>query len=158
MEKLDFIHHLANLDLQPGATFEEIKRAYKDLVQVWHPDRFGHNSRLREKATERLQTINESYRFLESNKHYLSQFEKNHPTSEGANTFTKSTDSTQSSATVQSDSVSNNDKLNNFWWVGFLIGALFGHHITDTGWGALIFGIAGGIIGLVILSSRSKNK
>ena len=38
------------LDLRPGATLEEAKLAYKDIVNVWHPDRFSNNPRLRKKA------------------------------------------------------------------------------------------------------------
>lgn len=30
------------LELEPGASPEEVKRAYRDLVKVWHPDRFSH--------------------------------------------------------------------------------------------------------------------
>jgi hypothetical protein len=50
------------LDLAPGASVEEIKAAYVDLVKVWHPDRFhGESSRLRERAEQKLKQINEAY-------------------------------------------------------------------------------------------------
>jgi curved DNA-binding protein CbpA len=32
------------LELEPGATSEEIKAAYLDMVKVWHPDRYQHES------------------------------------------------------------------------------------------------------------------
>jgi hypothetical protein len=35
-------------------------------VKVWHPDRFGSDARLRGKAEEKLQQINEAYRVLQS--------------------------------------------------------------------------------------------
>jgi hypothetical protein len=38
------------LGLEQGATPDEIKQAYRDLVKVWHPDRFGSDVRLRSKA------------------------------------------------------------------------------------------------------------
>ena len=57
---------LAELELGEYATPREIKAAYRDLVKVWHPDRFGDDSRLRQRAEERLQRINEAYRRLES--------------------------------------------------------------------------------------------
>ena len=55
------------LALRPGATPSEIKEAYRDLVKVWHPDRFGNDVRLRQKAERQLKLINEAYRILQSN-------------------------------------------------------------------------------------------
>ena len=50
------------LELQPGATPDEVKRAYRDLAKVWHPDRFKEDSpRLKSKAAEKLTEINEAY-------------------------------------------------------------------------------------------------
>lgn len=50
----------------PGASQEEIKKTYRDLAQVWHPDRFAHNPRLQKKAQDNLQRINEAYETLRS--------------------------------------------------------------------------------------------
>jgi len=52
------------LGLAPGATPDEVKTAYRDLAQVWHPDRFPDNERLREKAVRNQQLINEAYAVL----------------------------------------------------------------------------------------------
>lgn len=57
---------LEALGLGPDATAAEIKEAYRDLVKVWHPDRFGTDLRLRRKAEEKLQQINLAYRVLQS--------------------------------------------------------------------------------------------
>ena len=54
------------LELEPGVPFEKVKVAYKDLVAIWHPDRFAHNSRLQEKAQEKLKEINAAYEFLKT--------------------------------------------------------------------------------------------
>jgi hypothetical protein len=54
------------LALRPGATPVEIKEAYRDLVKVWHPDRFGSDPRLRQKAEDKLRQINDAYRVLQS--------------------------------------------------------------------------------------------
>jgi hypothetical protein len=53
------------LDLEPGCTIDDLKTAYKDMVQVWHPDRFTHNLRLSEKAEAKLKRINFAYENLE---------------------------------------------------------------------------------------------
>ena len=34
---------LETLDLGPNATLQEIKQSYRDLVKVWHPDRYQGN-------------------------------------------------------------------------------------------------------------------
>jgi hypothetical protein len=49
------------LEIEPGTSPEEIKRAYRDLAFVWHPDRFAHNDRLQQKAQQRLTEINQAY-------------------------------------------------------------------------------------------------
>ena len=54
------------LGLAPGATVEELKAAHRDLVKVWHPDRFAHDPRLQQKAQEKLKELNEAYEFLTS--------------------------------------------------------------------------------------------
>ncbi|MCD6305207.1 MAG: J domain-containing protein [Deltaproteobacteria bacterium] len=52
------------LDLKPGASADEVKQAYKDLVNIWHPDRVSHNARLKQKAEEKLKQINGAYEAL----------------------------------------------------------------------------------------------
>lgn len=52
------------LEVAPDATDAELRQAYRDLVNVWHPDRFSHNPRLRRKAEEKLKEINAAYRHL----------------------------------------------------------------------------------------------
>jgi hypothetical protein len=50
------------LELEPQATLEEVKAAYKDLVKVWHPDRYQHESeRLKRKAEEQLKQLTWAY-------------------------------------------------------------------------------------------------
>ena len=59
------------LELESASTIQEAKRAYKDLVRVWHPDRFANNPRLKKKAGQKLREINLAYKYvrdyLESN-------------------------------------------------------------------------------------------
>ena len=49
------------LDLPPDATQEEVKRAYRELAKVWHPDRFTGDPKLQQKAQEKLKQINSAY-------------------------------------------------------------------------------------------------
>jgi|HubBroStandDraft_4_1064222.scaffolds.fasta_scaffold53705_3 hypothetical protein len=49
------------LGVAPYASWEEIRQAHKDLVRVWHPDRFQSDPEMRQKAQLQLQKINEAY-------------------------------------------------------------------------------------------------
>jgi hypothetical protein len=53
------------LGVPATATPEEIRQAYRDLVQIWHPDRIQ-NERLKAKAQEQLRKINQAYSVLET--------------------------------------------------------------------------------------------
>lgn len=59
----------AVLGLAPGASAQELKAAYRDLAKVWHPDRFGHDPRLQQKAQEKLKEINDAYQQLLAGRH-----------------------------------------------------------------------------------------
>ena len=52
------------LELLPSATSADIKKAWHELIQVWHPDRFNHSSNLYRKAELRTQMINQAYQAL----------------------------------------------------------------------------------------------
>jgi curved DNA-binding protein CbpA len=54
------------LELEREATMDEAKQAYKDLVNIWHPDRFSSNPRLKQKAEEKLKEVNEAYDTVKS--------------------------------------------------------------------------------------------
>lgn len=58
--------HYQLLEIEPGASQDDIRQAYKDLVKVWHPDRFGSDPRLQQKAEAKLKQINAAYEFLKS--------------------------------------------------------------------------------------------
>jgi hypothetical protein len=49
------------LGLPATAPPEAVKDAYRDLVKVWHPDRFAGDARLQAKATDRMRELNEAY-------------------------------------------------------------------------------------------------
>jgi curved DNA-binding protein CbpA len=57
---------LKDLELEPGATSEEIKQAFHTLAKVWHPDRFPKHKQIIAKAEEKQKTINAAYSFLKN--------------------------------------------------------------------------------------------
>ena len=52
------------LEILPAATENEIKKAWHEQLQVWHPDRFHHSPTLHEKAEARTRLINQAYQIL----------------------------------------------------------------------------------------------
>jgi len=53
------------LHLDEGCSRDQLRRAYLDMVKVWHPDRFQTDSKLRAKAERTLQRINDAYALLQ---------------------------------------------------------------------------------------------
>ncbi len=55
---------LETLELESVTSPDELKQAYRDMVQIWHPDRFPGNPRLQRIADAKLKEINEAYNNL----------------------------------------------------------------------------------------------
>jgi curved DNA-binding protein CbpA len=64
--KMDIQRCFEILEIKSDASPEEAKRAYKDIVSVWHPDRFSNNPRLEQKAGEKLKEVNAAYEKVKS--------------------------------------------------------------------------------------------
>lgn len=56
------------LELKPDASPEAVKEAYRELVKVWHPDRFSGDKKLERRALEKLKCINLAYERIKDRK------------------------------------------------------------------------------------------
>lgn len=63
-ERLTRATALALLGVGEAASTEEIRASYRDLVKVWHPDRFGGDWALQLKAEEQLKHLNAALEFF----------------------------------------------------------------------------------------------
>lgn len=54
------------LGLEDDATAEDIKVAYRETVQILHPDKFAGNEKLQNRATEQFKRLQEAYELLSS--------------------------------------------------------------------------------------------
>lgn len=53
------------LDLSPFATSQQIRRAHRELVQIYHPDRmYSLSTQVRRRAEDKLKIINKAYSVL----------------------------------------------------------------------------------------------
>ena len=50
-------HYCQVLAVVPPVTPQRLKRAYRNAVKIWHPDRFAYNSELQNTAQEKLEEI-----------------------------------------------------------------------------------------------------
>jgi hypothetical protein len=64
MESVKDCLHL--FGLRPGASWDEVNAAYRDLVRVWHPDRFHSDERLLKKANDQTAILNLAMQKLRS--------------------------------------------------------------------------------------------
>jgi hypothetical protein len=79
------------LGVEPDTSWEVIQQAYKDLVRVWHPDRFQSDPQLQDRAGRQLQTINAAY-FELKNSHIFRELRTEtapQPKPPGAHRFTR---------------------------------------------------------------------
>ena len=58
------LQHFKALELSENVSWEEVRAAYKDLVRVWHPDRFQGDAELKARAEKKTREINLSYQEL----------------------------------------------------------------------------------------------
>lgn len=58
------INYYTLLELLPTASETDIKKAWHEQIQVWHPDRFNHSPTLHRKAEARTQLLNQAYQTL----------------------------------------------------------------------------------------------
>lgn len=59
---------LRTLGLDDDASLADVKSAYKEMVQILHPDRFASNKKLQNRATEQFKNLQEAYEYLCSDK------------------------------------------------------------------------------------------
>lgn len=53
---------LHSLDLAPGASLDDVKKSYRELALIWHPDKVP--DRVKDRATTKFTEINEAYQWL----------------------------------------------------------------------------------------------
>ena len=63
---MDIQRSLKTLEIDRTASIDDVNQAYKDIVSVWHPDRFTHNPRLKRKAEEKIKEVNIAYETLKA--------------------------------------------------------------------------------------------
>jgi hypothetical protein len=52
------------LEIPSGSSISEIEQSFREMIKVWHPDRFSDNPILQERATHKTSEITRAYRWL----------------------------------------------------------------------------------------------
>src|SRR5437870_434040 len=73
-------------EIQPGASPEAVKQAYRDLVKIWHPDRFPNDPKFQKRANEKTKAINEAYRKILAYQSGNSSYSRARPSEEEGRT------------------------------------------------------------------------
>mgnify|MGYP005846064215 FL=1 len=60
----DDVKYYGYLELPYGASFEDVKKAYKELMKKYHPDKFYDNDTKRKAAEKVCQKLNEAYQYF----------------------------------------------------------------------------------------------
>lgn len=68
MEKYNANYYYKTLGLAPGTSPKDIKKAYRQLVKIWHPDNFSDRPQQQQEAEEKIKKINEAYEYLKNYK------------------------------------------------------------------------------------------
>ena len=97
------------LKLKPGASLEDVKRAYKTQVKIWHPDRFPQESpRLQKKAHDMFQKVTTAYKKINAqirHKYWETSGWKGTQYKRASQNPRKSANNTPNSGAQQSESV-----------------------------------------------------
>lgn len=62
--KLTIQQALETLELDVRAEWTDVQRSYRDLIRVWHPDRFASDARLQKKTEEQAKLLNGAYQCI----------------------------------------------------------------------------------------------
>lgn len=100
MERNTFIKYLDLFGLSDNFTEMELKETYRDLAQVWHPDKYEHNERLKKKAEIKLKELNDGYEYLKQilkNGYTSAPYSKNNEKEETTNSQKSNSESYRNS-------------------------------------------------------------
>ena len=100
------------LNIKPGASIEDVKRAYKAQDKIWHPDRFpSESAHLQKKAHQMFQKVTAAYKKI--NDAYII-----HKYSKTSNCKRKSAQYAKTSKeSTRTAPESNPQKIKNDFWV-----------------------------------------
>lgn len=59
------------LDVTPDTPWEDIKRAYHDMMKIWHPDRFAGDRRLQKIVEEKTKELTHAFKKIEEDYHSI---------------------------------------------------------------------------------------
>jgi curved DNA-binding protein CbpA len=71
MTREDLQRHYKSLEVTPDTPWDDIKRSYRDLMKVWHPDRFAGDKRLQKIVEEKTKELTYAFKKVEEDYHSI---------------------------------------------------------------------------------------
>jgi len=71
MTRQDLNKYYKILDVTPDTPWEDIKRAYHDMMKIWHPDRFAGDRRLQKIVEEKTKELTHAFKKIEEDYHSI---------------------------------------------------------------------------------------
>jgi hypothetical protein len=99
---LDYGESLNILGILHSSTDDEIDQAYRDLMRVWHPDRFATDERLRRKAEEESKRINQAMEVVRAYRTSGASSSESRTTSQDSQTNSKRSGQREAASTTTS--------------------------------------------------------
>lgn len=62
----EILHCFKTLEINPDASLDEVRKAFRKIVKIWHPDLFTGSPRLKDMAEEKLKAVNTAYAAIRS--------------------------------------------------------------------------------------------
>lgn len=69
--KSTYERHCEVLEVVPGTPMPEIERSFRELIKVWHPDRFLDNPALQIRATRKTSELTRSFQWIRKHDEFL---------------------------------------------------------------------------------------
>jgi len=82
ISEAEILRCFKTLELDPDASLDEVRKAFRKIVKIWHPDLFNGSPKLKDRGEEKLKAVNSAYAAIKS---YLATRKNSIPETDAGN-------------------------------------------------------------------------